>query len=123
MVELAEPVIRTAGPIIIDPSVLTGVIDFITQSWLLTAGVVLLIAAVGLSALSGLLDIAVYIALAGGVLLVALGAVNWFAPGLVPLAFSPSPAGQMVRVQPSVFVDAFDIMTRIYGPIYPAWAF
>jgi hypothetical protein len=32
MEELAEPIIRAVGPIVVDPSALGGAIDFLTQS-------------------------------------------------------------------------------------------
>lgn len=123
MEQVVETVIRTAGPIVIDPSQAMGIIDFITQSWLLTGGVILFVAAVALSAVSGLLDIAAYIAVAGGVLFVGLGLVNWLAPGLIPLAVPPSPVGHILRDQPGILFESFDILTRIYGPLYPAWFF
>jgi len=121
MEQVVETVIRTAGPIIIDPSRAMGIIDFITQSWLLTIGVVLFVASIVLSAVSGLLDVAAYITVAGGVLFVGLGLVNWLAPGLLPLAISPSPTGRIFWDRPSVLVESFDMLVRIYGPIYPAW--
>jgi hypothetical protein len=121
MEQVVETAIRIAGPIIVDPNWVMGIINFITQSWMLTVGVVLFVASIVLSAISGLLDVAAYITVVGGVLFVGLGLVNWLAPGLIPLAIPPSPAGQTLWDRPSVLVESFDMLIRIYGPIYPAW--
>ncbi|QLH82111.1 hypothetical protein [Halosimplex pelagicum] len=121
MEQVVETVIRTAGPIFVDPLQVMGIIDIITQSWLLTLGLVLFVASVVLSAVSGLLDVAAYITVAGGVLFVGLGLVNWLAPGLLPLVIFPSSAGQMLWEQPSGLGVPFEMLVRISGPIYPAW--
>jgi hypothetical protein len=61
------------------------VIAFITQSPYLTIGVGLIIASFILSILSGLIDIAVYIAIIGGIGLAIIGLIQVFAPNLLSL--------------------------------------
>ena len=58
--------------------------EFISQSKLLMYGIALVGISLVLSALSGLIDIAVYLATIGGVALLAIGGLSIYAPGLVP---------------------------------------
>jgi len=59
--------------------------EFLTQSWYLALGAGLLAASIVMSILSGLIDMAMYAAVIGGFVLVVVGLVNMFLPGLLPL--------------------------------------
>lgn len=97
--------------------VLLGIVDTaittITQSWYLTAIVIAIILSVGLSLLSGLIDIAAYLTMLAVVVLVVFGIVNYFAPGLIPIITSPAFApdvgsiGQFPQLVESAFTPLF----------------
>ncbi|MFD1570325.1 MULTISPECIES: hypothetical protein [Haloferacaceae] len=79
----------TSAEAVVVLGIIDGAIGTITQSWYLTAIAVVAILTVGLSILSGLIDIAVYLTMLGLVALVGLGVVNFFAPGLIPIVVTP----------------------------------
>ena len=68
----------------------------------LTAIVIAIILSVGLSLLSGLIDIAVYLTMLGLVALVGLGIVNFFAPGLIPIVATPALPFEPSTVEPLI---------------------
>lgn len=61
------------------------IIEVIMQSEYLMLGVILLIIAVIISLLNGLLDIAFYVAILGGIILFGMGIVNLLVPDLLPI--------------------------------------
>ncbi|WP_048076113.1 hypothetical protein [Halorubrum sp. AJ67] len=97
----------TSAEAVVVLGIIDGAIGTITQSWYLTAIAVVAILTVGLSILSGLIDIAVYLTMLGLVALVGLGVVNFFAPNLIPivatpaLLFEPSTVEPMIRLTES----------------------
>lgn len=106
---------------LLDLASIGGAIEFITQSWYLTVGAALLVIAVVLSVLSGLLDIAVWVAVVGGIGLTVVGAVHWFFPGLIPIVITPSPANPiLVEYGSELFRSSLEI-SRVFGPLSPAW--
>lgn len=72
------------GSVLLEVSVIGLGFEFLTQSWYLTVGTILLAITVFLSVLNGLIDIAFYVTLVGGIGLTIVGIVHWFAPDLIP---------------------------------------
>ena len=69
--------------------IVDGAISTITQSWYLSAIAVAVILSIGLSVLSGLIDIAAYLTTLAVVILIVLGVLNHFVPGLIPIVAIP----------------------------------
>ena len=65
--------------------ILRSLYGFIRSSPFAVLGAVLLIASIILSAINGLIDIAIYLTLIGAILFFIIGVANFFFPGLVPL--------------------------------------
>lgn len=98
------------------PVLLGGVaessLEIFTQSWYLMIGVGLLAIAVILSALSGLIDIALYVAVAGGIILVVVAAIHTIAPGLLPILIDPIQphlTGPALPPESEYFWDSFSL--------------
>jgi len=89
----------TTAEAVVVLGIIDGTISTITQSWYLTAIVIVAILAIGLSILSGLIDIAVYLTMMGLVVLVGLGIVNFLAPGLIPIVATPALPFESVAVE------------------------
>lgn len=70
--------------------IVDGAISTVTQSWYLSAIAVAIILSIGLSVLSGLIDIAAYLTMLAVVVLIVLGILNHFAPGLTPIITTPA---------------------------------
>ena len=76
--------------------IVDGAISTVTQSWYLSAIAVAIILAIGLSVLSGLIDIAAYLTMLAVVVLIVMGVLNHFAPGLIPIITTPAVSSEFV---------------------------
>ena len=64
---------------------LRALYSFVTHSPFAVLGGVLLIASIILSAINGLIKLAIYLTLVGGIAFLLVGVANFFFPDLVPL--------------------------------------
>lgn len=92
-------VVHMTGPeAVVVLGIVDGVISTITQSWYLSAIAVAIILSIALSILSGLIDIAAYLTMLAVVVLIVLGVLNHFAPGLVPIIATPAVSFEFANV-------------------------